>query len=329
MEKRLNLPRFATAESLLELSPDVVFIHTLDVDVPHHARLAAAHNPRGLFLEKPGACTPDELFKLADDLSHRDIAVEFGWEMHYAEVMDVVRDLVRNRTLGQITTSHWHGGCPSGAGDELWQRQATNLGGFVYEDGCHTLEAIVDVFGCPRSVVASIRKLPNPTGEKHGIVSCFYDMHEGELDPGSTEMAVGSLMYEDIGSVILEYEGNNVVVDFTAWEPTDWCEDWGISLYGTNGTFHGVLNPPKGEVMLREARGGYAKGVTRISTEKEVGVSNQIGYYEKQIELFLKRAMQRVETEKSGWEIEVALMKVLKAVYVSARERRFVDVEAC
>ncbi|EXJ83489.1 hypothetical protein A1O1_07112 [Capronia coronata CBS 617.96] len=327
LQRRLKVRRFMSEHDLVAQDFDVALIHPLDHDNPRLALLAASSGAKGLLLEKPGATRPEQIFKLAHELKKwPDLIVEYGWEMHYAEVMDVVRDLVRTGALGEITTSHWHGGTPSGAGMELWQRQRDTLGGFLYMDASHTLEAIVDVFGLPASISASVRKLP--PGAKHPIVSCWYDMHEEELDPATTEFAVGQLPYEDVGSVILEYATHNVVADFTAWEPTDWCADWRIDIYGTNGAFHGVLNPPKGGINLRAGRGGYGSGVTEMPTQKPKGVSNQIGYYTRQIDLLLQRiADTNVQTECASVDAQVKLMKVLQAIYTSARERRFVDIK--
>ena len=177
----------------------------------------------------------------------------------------------------------------------------------------------------PIRVCASIRKLPK-SDEKHPIVSCWYDMDKDELDPSTTEFAVGDLMYEDIGSVILEYDTHNVVADFTAWEPTDWCQDWGINLYGTNGTFHGVLNPPVGQIMLRQEKAGYKQGKTDIATLKEQGVSNQVGYYTRQLDLLLRRTRTGEETESAGLPIQMKLMKVMDAMYSSAEQGRFITI---
>ncbi|KAL6246792.1 hypothetical protein RBB50_006099 [Rhinocladiella similis] len=320
------IPRFESEHELVKQHFDIAFVHPLDHDNPRLALLAASHGAKGLLLEKPGATHPSHLFSLVESLaSYPDLIVEWGWEMHYAEAMDFVRDLVRTDALGQITTSHWHGGTPSGGAMEIWQRQKDTLGGFLYMDASHTLEAIVDLFGLPKSVSASVRKLPLAS-EPHPIVNCWYDMHKGELDPRTTRFAVGELPYEDIGSVILEYDSHNVVADFTAWEPTDWCADWGINIYGTNGAFHGVLNPPKCEVMLREGRGKYGAGVTRMTTQKPEGVTNQVGYYNRQIDLFFERVVKGVKTECAGVENQVKLMKVLDGIYKSAKERRFVDI---
>ncbi|KAK6379306.1 hypothetical protein LTS17_006224 [Exophiala oligosperma] len=326
---QISIPRFESEHDLVKQDFDIAFVHPLDHDNPRLALLAASHGAKGLLLEKPGATYPEHLFSLVESLkSYPDCVVEWGWEMHYAEAMDLVRDLVHTEALGQITTSHWHGGTPSGGAMEIWQRQKDTLGGFLYMDASHTLEAIVDVFGLPKAVSASVRKLPPAKEGPHPIVSCWYDMHKGELDPKTTRFAVGELPYEDIGSVILEYDSHNVVADFTAWEPTDWCADWGINIYGTNGAFHGVLNPPKCEVTLREGRGKYAAGVTKMATQKPEGVTNQVGYYQKQIDLFLDRVVKGVvvNTDCAGIENQVKLMKVLDGIYKSAKERRFVDI---
>lgn len=324
---RLGLRRYDCEQALTSLDFDVAFVHPLDHDNPRLALLAASSGAKGLLLEKPGATHPEHAFRLISELNrYPDLVVEYGWEMHYAETMDWVRDIVRKGVLGDITTSHWHGGTPSGGGMELWQRQQDTLGGFLYMDASHTLEAIVDVFGLPQSISASVRKLPK--GSKHPIVSCFYDMHQEALSP-TTEYAVGELPYEDIGSVIMEYETHNVVADFTAWEPTDWCADWGINIYGTNGAFHGVLNPPDCQVALRSSKAGYKKGVTHMSTEKAKGLSNQLGYYTRQIDLFLQRVTNKNDarsTECAGLDGQVKLMKVLQAIYLSAKGRRFVDL---
>jgi predicted dehydrogenase len=245
--------------------------------------------------------------------------------MHYAEVMDFARSLVREGTLGEITTSHFHGGCPSGAGAELWSRLDTNPGGLIYEEGCHTLENIIDLFGLPNAVSASVRKLP--PGRPHPIISCFYDMDRQALDPKTTMMAVGDIFHEDIGSVILEYELQNVLADFTSWEPTYWCEDWTIDIYGTNGVFHGTVNPPRETLILREARDGFPQANSSMPTEQEKGVRNEKSYYARQIDLFLKRSMEYVDTEKCDMYNQVKLMKVLQAIYKSAKDRKFIELQ--
>lgn len=146
------------------------------------------------------------------------------------------------------------------------------------------------------------------------------------MDPETTKMAVGDLVHEDIGSVILEYDHHNVIADFTSWEPTYWCEDWGIDLYGTNGVFHGIVNPPKGELLLRAARGGFPEDVTKMPTANPAGARNEKDYYRRQVDLFLKRCAEGAKTEMCDMAEEVKIMKVLEGIYRSASERRFVDI---
>jgi predicted dehydrogenase len=278
-----------------------------------------------MLVEKPGANRPEDFFELHEKLkAYPDIIVEYGWEMHYAEVIVWIRGIVSGGVLGQVTTSRWHGGTPSGGGLALWQRQEGTLGGVMYMDGSHTVEGIISVFGVPRSVCASVRKLSE--GDKHLIVNCWYGMREGQLDPAEVSVAVGTVGYEDIGSVILECETHNVVADFTAWQPTDWREDWGTHMYGTNGALHGVLNPPQCHVQLREGRGRFPAGRTEMRTELAPGVNNQPAYFRRQLESLLRRVEDCSRVEIVGLQTQSKLMKVLQAFYKSAEDRRFVDI---
>jgi hypothetical protein len=60
--------------------------------------------------------------------------------MHYSETMEFTRRVVKDGAIGEITTAGFHGGCPSGAGMDLWQAIPEGLGGIMHTEGCHTLE---------------------------------------------------------------------------------------------------------------------------------------------------------------------------------------------
>jgi hypothetical protein len=84
-------------------------------------------------LEKPGAAIPEDFYALAKEIECKrpGLAVELGYEMHYSEALGFARKVVKEGVLGDITTARFHGGCPSGAGMDLWQAIPEDLGGIM------------------------------------------------------------------------------------------------------------------------------------------------------------------------------------------------------
>ena len=126
-----GVPRFETAEALLETGPRIAIINGLDPQVPGLAEQAAGAGVDGLLLEKPGAASPERFYQLAGELEGRAIQVEVGYELHYADSVALCRDLIAHDVLGDVTLARFHGGCPVGAGAELWQSIPEDPGGLV------------------------------------------------------------------------------------------------------------------------------------------------------------------------------------------------------
>ena len=331
LEKEIpRLKRYGTAGELLDAGPDVIMIHSLDPDVPKWSRFAINHPSsfKGLFLEKPGAAIPEDFYKLAEEIETKKpgIAVELGYEMHYSEAMDFARKVIKEGVLGDITTARFHSGCPSGAGVDLWQAIPEDLGGIMQTEGCHTLENVVDLFGAPDRVVSSIRKLPERP--PHPVVKWIPDLFTGSVETG--EFGIGTLRYEDIASGMMEYSDKTITLDMTAWEPTDWCNEWAIDIYGTNGSLHAVPDYPVATLYLREAKGSFNKGTTKLSTEYPHGTSNAPTYYRRQFEsLFARVRGQTVQSLEHGCcdlQENVKILKIIDAMYKSVNTKGWVEV---
>lgn len=328
LAKRLpRLPRFNTAEELLNTNPDVIMIHSLDPDVPRWAQFAINHPTpfKGLFLEKPGAADPADFYKLAEEIEAKrpGLAVELGYEIHYSEALEFARKVIREDVLGDITTARFHGGCPSGAGMDLWQSIPEDLGGIMQTEGCHTLENVIDLFGAPERVVSSIRKLPERP--PHPVVGWIPDLFTGTVTTG--EFGVGTLLYEDVCSGIMEYPDKTIVLDMTAWEPTEWCNEWAIDIYGTNGSLHVIPDFPVGTLYLREARGSFKAGETKLSTELPHGTSNVPSCYRKQFRSLFDRVRgNKPEDGCCDLQTNVKILKVIDAFYKSANSKQWIDV---
>jgi predicted dehydrogenase len=323
-----SLKRFSTPDALLDTNSDIVMIHSLDPDVPKWARFAINHpSPfTGLFLEKPGAASPEDFYALAKEIECKrpGLAVELGYEMHYSEALEFPRKVMKGGVLGDITTARFHGGCPSGAGMDLWQAIPEDLGSIMQTEGCHTLENVVDLFGVPDRVVSTIRKLPERP--PHPVLGWIPDLFSGTVTTG--EFGVGTLMYEDIASGMMEYADKTITLDMTAWEATEWCNEWAIDIYGTNGSLHAVPDFPVATLYLREARGSFPAGTTNMATELPNGTSNVPTCYRKQFESLIARVRsgKKPENGSCGLEKNVDIFKIINAMYKSASSRQWVDI---
>lgn len=323
-----NLRRFLNPNDLLDANPDVVMIHSLDPDVPRWARFAINHRTpfKGLFLEKPGAAIPEDFYMLATEIEtlRPNLVVELGYEMHYSEALDFARKVIKEGALGDITTARFHGGCPSGAGMDLWQSVPEDLGGIMQTEGCHTLENVLDLFGTPQRVISSIRKLPKRP--PHPVVGWIPDLFTGTVT--SDAFGIGTLMYEDIASAMMEYSDKTITLDMTAWEPTEWCNEWAIDIYGTNGSLHAVPDFPVATLYLREAKGSFSGGTTKMSTEQPHGISNVPSYYRKQFESLFSRVRGSTTVKNGCCDLRknVEILKVINAMYKSATSRQWIEV---
>ncbi|KFZ23033.1 hypothetical protein V502_02496 [Pseudogymnoascus sp. VKM F-4520 (FW-2644)] len=315
MQPHTGCHRYTSLNELLALSFDGVLIHGYDCENAYLIKRAIDAGAKGIFVEKPGASQPADFFPLAEEITRKGIVFEVGWQLHYTEPVRIARQIVTDKILGSVTSARFHGGCPGGAGAELWQSDPKNLGGFFYSLGGHTIETIIDLFSLPQRLVSSIRKLPPQP--PHTGFSWMPDLFlPPQRDP---TVAVGTLTHEDISSAILEYPHFNVTLDFTAWEPNRYCEEWAIEIYGTRGTLHLVPDPPSGTLLLRDDAGEWKKG-RNVLFEGDNGNSKLGDAFQKQMGGFFDRVAGKRDDGKSCDEkILVQLLRLYEALYKSAR----------
>jgi predicted dehydrogenase len=322
---RTGLARFETAEALLETGPRIAIVNGLDPQVPGLAERAAGAGVGGLLLEKPGAASPERFYQLAAELERRDIQVEVGYELHYTGSVALCRDLIAHDVLGDITLARFHGGCPVGAGAELWQSIPEDLGGLVFTEGSHLLEIVVDLFGVPSRVGASVRRLPE--GRPSPSIGYKPDL----FSPPSTDhqVAVGTLLHEDVGAALLDYPDKIVTVDVTAWEPTDWCTDWAIDIYGTNGVLHAVPEPSEVRLTLRAAAGRHPAGTTVVrAPDPPPGQRTLVEAYRRQLVSLIARVNGATSEVGCDLDIGVGVMRIMQAMYTASENRQWAELTA-
>jgi predicted dehydrogenase len=310
--RQTGVSRFETAGELLAGQPQIVIVNGLDPQVPGLALQAARAGTRGLLLEKPGAASPAEFFALARELDGRGIQVEMGYELHYADSMALCRDLIADGVLGEITLARFHGGCPVGAGAELWQSIPEDTGGLVFTEGSHLLEMVVDLFGTPARVGASVRRLP--PGKPTPSIAYKADLFAAP-DAGFP-VAVGTLRHEDVAAAILDYPDKLVTVDVTAWEPTFWCADWAVEIYGTNGALHAVPDPAEVRLTLRAAAGPHPAGTTVVRAPSPLpGQRSLTETYRRQLAALIARVSGAADGPACDLRIGIGVMQILQGIY--------------
>jgi predicted dehydrogenase len=321
--RETGLARFDTAEALLGTGPQIVIVNGLDPQVPGLAEQAARAGVRGLLLEKPGAASPERFYELARELIQRDVEVEIGYELHYADSIVLCRDLIADGVLGEITLARFHGGCPVGAGAELWQSIPEDPGGLVFTEGSHLLEIIVDLFGTPERVGASVRRLP----EGKPTPSIAYKADLFSAPNADFAVAVGTLRHEDVAAALLDYPDKIVTVDVTAWEPTYWCEDWAVEIYGTNGVLHAVPDPAEVRLTLRAGAGRHPAGTTVVRSPSPLpGQRTLVESYRRQLASLIARVAGSTDEHGCDLRIGVGVMQIMQAMYQASKERQWASL---
>jgi predicted dehydrogenase len=321
--RETGLARFDTADALLGTCPEIAIVNGLDPQVPGLAEQAAQAGVCGLLLEKPGAASPRRFFELARELIRHDIQVEIGYELHYADSMAACRDLIAEGVLGEITLARFHGGCPVGAGAELWQSIPEDPGGLVFTAGSHLLEIVVDLFGTPSRVGASVRRLP----EGKPTPSIAYKADLFSAPSADFSVAVGTLPHEDVAAALLDYPDKIVTVDVTAWEPTYWCADWAVEIYGTNGALHAIPDPAEVRLTLRAGAGRHPAGTTVVRSPGPLpGQRTLVEAYRRQLASLIARVAGSAGTRGCDLRIGVGVMQIMQAIYQASKERQWVSL---
>jgi predicted dehydrogenase len=148
---------------------------------------------------------------------------------------------------------------------------------------------------------------------------------------GTAEVKVGDLMYEDVGAAILFYPDKIVTFDVTAWEATDWVEDWRMEYYGTNGTLTVTPAPPKFRLFLRNSHADYRAGETTFSGSDgprgpEVSLVADADY-QRQLTSLVNRVRGGQPNSQRSLHTAQGVVHMLDAIYKSSQEDRELHVE--
>jgi predicted dehydrogenase len=213
--------------------------------------LEALSHGLAVLVEKPGGFSAADVQRVEQASAPRVTPVRIGYFLRFADTVAQARDLLQADALGDVTLARFHAAMPASAWSDLreWFADPTNVRGTFLEDACHVVDIALLLLGEPAAVSA---------------VSLDVDRLDG--------------LGEAAFVAILRYEETLALVDFTAWEANPWVESWGLTLYGTRGTFQAGLMPPWAELYDGEAwrsigaprvAGGRALEQARLASHRE------------------------------------------------------------
>src|SRR5690606_28373488 len=120
-------------------------------------------------------------------------------------------------------TARFHVAVPAPDATTEWFCQEEDIGGVLYEDGCHMMDLVIHLLGMPKRVSGFVPKFDDLS--RHG--------HPWE------DAAVATLEFDDVVATF----------DLTGWEANDWFDTWELAFFGDEGTAIAQIIPPELKVF--------------------------------------------------------------------------------
>jgi len=309
--ERYGIRRYPTPEELLaNPSINALIIESWTEQMSDLA-VQALEAGKKVLLEKPGANTLTGIRKVVETVDRTGGYLTVGNMTRQSKTYRQLRELYRSGLLGRVTNARFSIAVPAPNVTLEWFNLETDMAGAFFENGCHIIDLILDLFGKPRAVSAFIPK--------------YEDLkHHGHRS-------------EDAAACIFEWEKTVGSLTATWWEATDWFESWELALYGDKGTAIAGIWPERMDVYLRQPAPGWLAGWTHhhesTFTEPWVNPSPKsdwdIGQHRKFYRAELERVIQDVRTGGSAEIPAVSAMQVMEtiaALYESNQRRTVVPL---
>lgn len=238
---RYGAERIAAREQLLARDDvDAVIVESWTQRQADNA-IAALRAGKHVLLEKPGGNDVAAISAVADAVRETDGYLTVGYMVRQNDTQERLKRLLASGALGRLTVGRFHVSVPAPDPVTPWFNLEDDLGGVLFEDGCHMIDLVVDLFGPPGSVTAQILKWDD-LAHAHG--------HR----------------YEDAAVCTMAWPSFVATMSLVGWEANDWLETWEIALFGDNGSVFAGPLPERVHVFLKEARDELPAGWTRHDT---------------------------------------------------------------
>ena len=184
------------ADFLAHRGLDIVSVCT-----PHHLHpantIAAARAGKHIFVEKPIALTPTDLYAMRDAVRQAGVRTAVGFVVRWTPLVARLREMIRQGELGRIflvDVDYWH----SRVRPELYRRRATG-GSALLLGGCHAIDAARFLTGLdPVEVTArsvQIQTPPETAYEFDCVEACLVRYANGAVGRISA-VVMGHLPYQ-------------------------------------------------------------------------------------------------------------------------------------
>lgn len=310
--QRYGVERLGSAEELLARADiDAVIIESWSENMGPLA-IQALQAGKKVLLEKTGANSADAMRAVVDTVNETGGYLTVGYMVRQNAAQARLKALLDDGALGRVTAGRFHVSVPAPDAVTPWFNLETDMGGVLYEDGCHMIDLMVDLLGRPTSVTAHVEKYADLT-ESHGH------------------------MYEDVAACTFAWPDKVATMTMVGWEANDWLETWELALFGDKGTVVAGPLPERVHVFLKEPAAGLDAGWTRHdSTSFNVSwldhEAKHVWHAVQHRSFFRAELVRFLNDVRAGGEPQIPashaldVIETLQALYVAARERRTVDL---
>lgn len=215
-------------------NPDIRMV-AVESDVQRLLELGRAVVDAGkhLHLDKPAGTSLPAFRALLDEADRQQVLVQMGYMYRYNPGFNFLRKMLAEGALGDVYSIH-ASMCTDLSADKR-QELLFHPGGLMLELGCHLIDMIVLLLGEPKKVTSFLR-------------------HDTGIDDSLADNTLA----------ILEYDRAVVTVESGARDPNAFAGRR-FKVAGTDGAFTlSPLEPPAGQLSLRNAHGEHKKGVSVV-----------------------------------------------------------------
>lgn len=265
------------------------------------ATIAALNAGKNVLCEKPMAVTAEDAQRMQDAAEKNGKLLQIGFVRRYGNDCKIVKEFIENGDLGDIyyskATYLRRDGCPGG----WFSDKSRSGGGPLIDLGVHVIDLVRYLMGNPEPVSvygATFQKLLDRPGINH----------LGRWTPQSAENEEHIFDVEDLASVMIRFDGGQVLHIEAAFSLNIKEDEGTIQLFGTKG---GVKLDPDVEIFSdwnKHLVNTTFAGGTSIDFEN---------IFQREIAHFVdcvKTGKKTIAPAEDG----VKLMKILNAAYKSA-----------